>query len=130
MNRLKGVRVVLGAEPGIELPEIERTLEHANAIFERVGSLEKLREAVHEERADVVLVHAYGQFNEVMKQPEQLRNWPPVVVLTFREESYLPAMRAGVFDCLVLPIDEAELERIVTLAVEARQIQLPVSMQA
>ncbi len=129
MKQLKGVRVVLGAELGVELPEVERALVNGGAVVERIGTLANLRKAVKDERGDVVLVHLYGQFGELMNNPAELSQWPPVIILTFTEESYLPAMRAGVFDCLVLPVDEGELERIVTLALESRQIQLPVSMQ-
>jgi DNA-binding NtrC family response regulator len=132
MKPLKGVRVVLGADPGTELGEVETALGHGGASVQRVGTLTELRKAVSEERADVLLVHVYepGEaFGDVMKDPEELRHWPPVVILTFTEAAYLPAMRAGVFDCLVLPIDATELERIVTLALESRQIQLPVAMQ-
>lgn len=130
MKALKDIRVILGADPDVDLSAVEAPLTRRGATIERLATIDQLRQGVTEERADVVLVHVCGHgkpFPELMKHPEELRRWPPVIVLTCTEEAYLPAMRAGVFDCLVLPVDEVELERIVTLALESRQVDLPVS---
>jgi DNA-binding NtrC family response regulator len=133
MKPLKDVRLILGAESGADLTDVMAPLEQAGAIIERLGTIEQLRKSVKQGRGDVVLMHVCGQrgqaFAEMMKHPEELKEWPPVILLTCTEETYLPAMRAGVFDCLVMPIDEGELERIVTLALESREIDLPVSAQ-
>ncbi len=132
MKPLKDVRVILGADPDVDLGEVEVSLARGGAAIERLATIDQLRKAILEERADAVLVHVCGHgeaFAELMKHPEELKQWPPVIVLTCTEETYLPAMRAGVFDCLVLPVDEGELQRIVSLALESRQIDLPVSMQ-
>jgi DNA-binding NtrC family response regulator len=132
MKPLKDVNLILGAEPGANLGDIEAPLERAGARIERLATVEQLRKGVKQGRGDVVLMHVCGQrgeeFAELMKHPEELKEWPPVILLTCTEETYLPAMRAGVFDCLVMPIDEGELERIVSLALESREIDLPVSV--
>ena len=122
---LPHTRVVVWGDPGNEFEVLRQKLSNLGLEVHPVASFEDARAAILAETADLVVSWLDGGFVE----PLELLTWmqsrpaaPPVLIVTAWSEVdlYLEAMRRGAFDCVGLPLDSHELERIVALALEFR----------
>ncbi len=127
MNYFAG-RVVLWKAPQDGLDELGKSLARLGFQVQEVDSLEDVRAAIQDHDADLVVTRLCGCFRrplELLAWLEQVPWAPPVLIVTGGVDVplYLEAMRRGAFDCVGLPLNENELARIVTRALEARQMQ-------
>ncbi len=127
MSCLMG-RVVLWGARVSELEELGRSLARLGLQVRQVDSIEAVRAAIRNREADLVIAPLCGCFC----QPLEMLDWlgqepaaPPVLIVTGAVDIhlYLEAMRRGAFDCVGLPLNENEVERIVSQALQARHRQ-------
>lgn len=118
--------VVLWGAPQNRLHDLGESLARLGFRVREVDSIEEVRSAIQGQGADLVVTRLCGCF----QYPLELLSWlqhvpspPPVLIATGGVDVplYLEAMRRGAFDCVGLPLNESELVRIVTRALEARQ---------
>lgn len=62
---------------------------------------------------------------ELLSRLQRVLAPPPVLIVTDKLDAhlYLEAMRRSAFDCLGLPLNEGELDRIVSRALAARSLK-------
>lgn len=117
--------VVLWGAPQNGLDELGESLARLGFRVREVDSIEEARSAILSQGVDLVVT----RLCECFQYPLELLSWlqhmaspPPVLVATEGVDVplYLEAMRRGAFDCVGLPLDESELVRIITCALEAR----------
>lgn len=136
MNPLVGHRVLL-EEPHGALSGVGEILERRGLLVRRVSTLEPGQhdagvwdgaELIPWDQVDLIV----GRVCRCFDGPLKLLVWlqgvpdaPPVVIVCDELDFhlYLEAMRRGAFDCVGLPLNERELVRIVTRALEIRHQQ-------
>jgi DNA-binding NtrC family response regulator len=127
MNDFSG-RVVLWKAPQDVLDELGKSLARFGFQVHEVDSLEDVRAAIQGHDTDLVVTRLCGCFRrplELLAWLEHVPSASPVLIVTAGVDVplYLEAMRRGAFDCVGLPLNENELVRIVTRALEARHMQ-------
>ncbi len=109
---------------GSESKLIAQQLAGLGASVEQVRSLQEARAAVQAEGVDLLVGWLDGDFWKPLELLSWLQSQPaslPVVMVTASGDVhlYLEAMQRGAFDCIGLPLDAHEFERIVGCALEA-----------
>jgi DNA-binding NtrC family response regulator len=124
---LKGATIALCAREPEELEPISAMLEQMGSVVRIAEGIEDLDELLGKEKIDVVLAHICPSRQEFMSVLDR-QGLPPVVPLLCHADRhlYLETLRRGAFDCVPLPMDKAEMERVLTLAL-ARRRQQPAS---
>ncbi len=125
MENLGDARVLLWGAQRDDLDALRERLEHWGLRVEGVNSFEELRAAVRGRKVDLIVTRLCGCFQrplDMLVWLQQTPSAPPVVVVTAAADVdlYLEAMRRGAFDSVGLPLNEQELLRIVSSALEAR----------
>ncbi len=129
MTFLAGKRVAVWGSHPRALTPLEHCLESQGARTERVGSLEEVLAVLRTEDMDLVV----AQLCQGFAHPLELLTWlgkepsaPPVLIVAGAMDVslYLEAMRRGAFDCIGLPLNETELLRIVSGALEAQNARV------
>ncbi len=133
MNPLIGHRVLL-EEPHGAFDGVGEILECRGVLVRRVSTLEPGQgdagvwdgaQLIPWDEVDLIVARVCRSFDGALKLLAWLqgvREAPPVVVVCDELDFhlYLEAMRSGAFDCVGLPLNERELVRIVTRALEMR----------
>lgn len=124
MNSLVGKRVLLWGAPQNGLDELYPNLAELGLQVRAVHSIEEVREAIRGQRADLIVARLCGCFQsalELLAWLQQAPSAPPVLIVTGGVDVhlYLEAMRRGAFDCVGLPLNQAELVRLVIRALES-----------
>ena len=124
---LKGATIALCAREPEELGPISALLEQLGSVVRIAEGIDDLEELLRKENVDVVLAHVCPSRQEFMSVLDR-KGLPPVVPLLCHADRhlYLETLRRGAFDCVPLPMDKAEMERVLTLAL-ARRRQQPAS---
>ena len=130
MNQLGICPIVLWSECEDDLDQVRRALSAEGWSPRWAGNEAEVRESVTRGEAELVLIRLCGRD----PGPFALLDWlsqqpgaPPSVLIADRIDvwDYLDAMRRGAFDCVELPLDESELVRIVSKALELRNLPAP-----
>ncbi len=130
MNSLAGSRVILWGAQQCDLNTLEKSLAHQGCHVHVVESLEALRAVTEGHDVDVILARVCPcierPLQEMLSWVRDMPSPPPVLIVadSLDVDLYLEAMRRGAFDCLGLPLNENELIRIMTHALEARYLQV------
>jgi DNA-binding NtrC family response regulator len=129
MDPLQQARVVLWTESPGELASIEQTLSQHGFTPRSASTLEQLMEWVASHSVDVVvawLCQSYRGPLALLTKLKGLPAAPPVLVVScgLDVNLYLEAMRRGAFDCVASPVDETELVRVVSAALEESGLRL------
>ena len=127
MNSVMGARVALWTGAEENLGTVEKGLVEMGCSVHCVDSFEDLWRLV-ESDIDLVVVNCRSAA-EILFWMNGVRRagqtTPPV--LTFATaldmEEYLHAMAMGAFDCVGLPVQDNELQRLVSRAMEHRQTE-------
>ena len=129
MDPLQQARVVLWTESPGELTSIEQALSRHGFKPRSPSTLQQLMEWVESHSVDLVV----GWLCQSYRGPLALLSWlkdvsgaPPVLVVTcgLDVNLYLEAMRRGAFDSVASPVDETELVRIVSAALQESGLRL------
>ncbi len=127
MKPFEGARVILWAEHPALLAAVGQTLSNLGCHIQSAESLEQVREAIVRDCADLIVAQLCYCFHEPLELLHQLdlaEALPPVLMVTSPfEVFYMEAVREGAFDCLGFPVDEKELIRIASRALQARGLQ-------
>ena len=129
MNSLAGNRVVLWGAPQEDLNALGKSLARRGFLVQGVDSLEQLRSIIRGQDVDLIAARLCRCFERpLLELLRWLQNVPAAPqVLTVADamdvDLYLEAMRRGAFDCVGLPLNENELERIVSQALETRHLR-------
>lgn len=127
MKNLGEVRIALWTGSWGNHAAIEACLAHLGCHVTRVEDHDTLWKLVEKE-LDLVVVHCQGA-EEVLSWMKgvKLAGTQPPPVLTVATaldvEKYLQAMSLGAFDCVALPIEQRELQRVVWRALEERRAE-------
>jgi DNA-binding NtrC family response regulator len=116
--------IVLWSEVPGELSEVKRILEQHGHRVQTAGSLEGALALAESGNTDLVIGWLCGGFNGPLKLLTRLQahgDAPPVLVVScgLDVHLYLQAMQHGAFDCVAVPLNEAELTRIVSQALQS-----------
>ncbi len=125
MSSLAGNRVILWGAQQCDLNALEESLVRQGCLVHTVESLEELRAVMEGIDADLIVVRLCRCLERVLLE---VLGWmqeapsPPVLIVAdaLDVDLYLEAMRRGAFDCVGLPLNENELIRIMSRALEAR----------
>jgi DNA-binding NtrC family response regulator len=125
MRLLAGKRVLLWGSHPRALGALECSLENQGARTEKVGSLEQALAVLRGEDVDLMvaqLCEGFAHPLELLTCLGEEPSAPPVLMVAGAMDVslYLEAMRRGAFDCIGLPLNEMELLRIVSRALEAQ----------
>ena len=123
MRNLEGVRVTVWSAPaaGGELAGVEKTLERLGCRLAAARTSAEVERMLTAKGVDLIVARVTSGFREPLEfLKRRSQGLPPVLVVTTGNEVelYLEAMRAGAFDAVGLPLDEQELMRITTCALE------------
>jgi DNA-binding NtrC family response regulator len=121
--------IVLWSEVPGELSEVKSILERRDHRVQTASSLEGVMALVESGSADLVIGWLCGGYNGPLKLLSRLqahRDAPPVLVVScgMDMQLYLQAMQHGAFDCVAVPLNEAELVRIVSQALQSAALRL------
>jgi DNA-binding NtrC family response regulator len=127
MKSLESARVLIWAKEPAALAVVEETLLRLGSRVQAVDSLERLRQAIRVYPVDIIVAQVSHRFREpleLLARSRDVEGFPPMLLVatTHDVQLYLEGMRRGAFDCLGLPLDEKELVRIVSHALEARHL--------
>jgi DNA-binding NtrC family response regulator len=123
------MRVLLWIKPEAELEEgldmvpVVTELEARGCCVERISSRAELAAALREGPVALVLARVSTSSREPLEwmaaTPPDAR--PPVVLLATALDvpTYLEGMRCGAFDCVALPVQPSEFNRVARKALEA-----------
>jgi DNA-binding NtrC family response regulator len=129
MNPLAGNRVVLWGAQQNDLDTIRQSLTRVGLHVQPVDSLEDLRAVIEGQEVDLIVARLCRCFERpllgLLASFHDAPSAPPVLIVADGVDVhlYLEAMRRGAFDCVGLPLNEKELIRIVTRALEVQQSQ-------
>lgn len=129
MNSLEGNRVVLWGARREDLNALGRILARQGCLVEEVDSLEELRNPVRGQKVDLVVARLCRCYErpllELLSWAQGVPAMPQVLIVSdaLDVDLYLEGMRRGAFDCVGLPLNEAELIRIVSRALDLRHAQ-------
>ncbi len=124
MSEVIGKRVLLWGEPGCELEVLADSLGRWGMQVREGLSAGELYAAARSGEADLIVARLCRGFHPSFELLTRLRGLAaalPVVVVTDDVPLYLEALRRGAFDCVALPLNEAELMRIVSRALESKR---------
>lgn len=129
MDSPQQARVVLWTESPGELTTVEQVLTRHGFQPVSAGSLQQLMGWVEARSADAVvawLCQSYRGPLDLLSRLKGVSGAPPVVVVTcgWDVNLYLEAMRRGAFDSVALPVEESELVRIVSAALQESDLRL------
>jgi DNA-binding NtrC family response regulator len=128
MNLGNGLRVVLWGPQDNGLELLGESLACRGFRVQAVNSFEELSSALEAQEVDLIVARLCRRFHaplELLGRLQSAPAAPPVLVVTGEPDLhlYLEAMRRGAFDCVALPLNQSELVRIVSRALEARTLQ-------
>ena len=129
MKTMAGHQVVLWGLLEGGLNGVEQSLVRQGCLVHRVESLEELFAVMHTHSVDLVVVRLCRcrerPLRELLRWSRESPSAPLVLIVAdaLDMDLYLDAMRRGAFDCVGLPLDESELLRIVSRALDARHLQ-------
>ncbi len=129
MNSLAGNRVVLWRAPQEDLNALGKSLARRGFLVLAVDSPEQLRSVIRGQDVDLIVARLCRCFErpllELLRWLQKVPAAPQVLIVAdaMDVDLYLEAMRRGAFDCVGLPLNENELERIVSQALETRHLQ-------
>ena len=112
-----------------KLVALAQTLSRLGCRVYPVRSIGELLETIEGSPVDLIFAMLCGCFRqplELLAGSERGETLPPVVLVTtaFDVALYLEAMWRGAFDCVAVPLDEKELIRIATRALNTRCMRL------
>lgn len=124
---LEGRRIAVWSEDAEDIAAAARILAEHGGRVTLLASLDELRRRLQPGWADLVVARLCPCCGPALTEAvtaAQTAASPPVVVLVdpWDKELYLAALGLWAFDGLALPVDERELLRIVSLAVEYRTL--------
>ena len=126
MTSLYQRRVALWAPAG-NMTSVESHLSELGCRVERISDFDELWNLM-ERDLDLVVVRC-SDAPEILFWMNGVRragsSTPPVLTVAGSHdvEQYLKTMALGAFDCISLPVQDAELERVVCRAVEERRAE-------
>lgn len=129
MKPPSGMRVVLWSDEANEWAPIEKALARLGCRLEVAASTGQVVRLIKSHLADLIV----ARLRQGWHQPLELLAWmkgvkapPPVLVVSsdLDVSLYLEAMERGAFDCVGLPLNENELCRIVSEALEPRRLEI------
>jgi DNA-binding NtrC family response regulator len=122
-NPVKEKRILLLADPMCEESLVLEKLARMGCQVRNVCKPEQFAAALENWKPDVLLVRLCARSKQWLTKLAEFGPLPPLVALAEGNNIplYLEAMRAGAFDCVALPIDEQELLRIVSSALNAHK---------
>jgi len=127
MKPFESTRVLLWAGQADVLAAVGQALSRLGCQLHPADSFERLQKALETEPFDLVV----SQLCEYCMGPLDLlsrlagkESSPPVLIVvdSWNMNLYLEALRRGAFDAVALPLNENELIRIVSRALEARSV--------
>lgn len=129
MKFFSGNHVLLWEPRQDGLEELREKLARRGLQVRQATSLEEIYHLVAEEQVDLIvtrLCHSFKEPLELLDGLQDVASPPPVLIVTDGPEVnlYLEAMRKGAFDCVALPLNERELVRIVSRALEPRNLDV------
>jgi len=129
MKPFEGARVILWAGEPDELAAIEQTLSGLGCSVQSLSSFERVRRAIESGSIDLVVACLSRCFSgplELLSWLQRAESSLPVLVVVeaWDKNLYLEALRRGAFDGLGLPLNEKELIRIASRALEAQRLPL------
>lgn len=132
MKELVGTRVALWTGRQRELDSVGAVLEGRGCDVRTLNTLEELRRELEQGGPDLIVTQACPccvEWKIILSAESFTKKLPPVVLVTdaFDADIYLEAMRRGAFDCVALPLNEIELIRVASRAVETRGWQTRVA---
>ncbi len=127
MRGLEGVRIAVWTATGGSLASVEQSLHRMGCQVYRVHTFEHLWDLM-ENDLDLIIAGCQSA-PEVLLWMKGVRlagsAAPPVLTLATAMDmkKYLAAMEYGAFDCVALPVQESELRRLVSRALEERRAE-------
>jgi DNA-binding NtrC family response regulator len=117
MRPFTGKRAILWSSPHCEATLVGEALARLGCEVRTVNSGEQLRCCLQNWPADLLVARACAEVRETLlalRQAAHACPLPPLLVVADAQEMslYLEAMQNGAFDCIGLPLDMRELERI------------------
>lgn len=128
---LETVSVALcGCEPG-ELAPVATLLNEMGCVVYHAETIRQLEELVAGRDVDAIVIQICPSRQEFLPILGRF-DMPPVIPLLHHADKhlYLELLRRGAFDCVPLPAQKGELQRVMTLAVEDRRKRLAASHAA
>jgi len=127
MKAMGEARVALWMAPASNLDSVEKSLLQLGCTVIRVGAFQDLWRLM-ESDLDLLVVNCKNAAEVLfwmngMRRPGQITPAVLALATSFDVEEYLRAMAMGAFDCLGLPVQEKELQRLVSRAIENRQAE-------
>ena len=128
MSSRAGNRIAVWGSWPEGLNELQGCLTRQGFQVQRVDSQEDVRAAVEAGRVDAIVTRlcsgCSGAVMRLLAWLQDIPSAPPVVLVTDETNVplYLEAMRRGAFDCVGLPLNDQELNRIVTRALIAQRL--------
>lgn len=125
MNEFTGARVVLWTARQTELAHVGVVLERRGCEVRTLNTLEQLRRELEQGGLDLIVTQACpccAEWKILLSESGFTKKLPPVILVADASdvEIYLEGMRRGAFDCVGLPVEETELVRVASLALETR----------
>lgn len=123
--------IVLWSEIPGELSEVKSILERHGHRIQTASSLEGALALAESGNTDLVIGWLCGGYNGPLKLLTRLQandDAPPVLVVScgLDVHLYLQAMQHGAFDCVAVPLNESELMRIISQALQSAALRLSV----
>ncbi len=128
MNSLAGNRVMVWGGQQDDLNALRESLARQGCVVHEVKSTEQLRKFMEAHEVDLIVARMCRCLErpvlEVLRWMQDAPSPPPILIVVdaLDVDLYLEAMRRGAFDCVGLPLNENELIRIVSHALEARHL--------
>lgn len=132
MKPFTGKRAIFWSSPLCEATLVGEALARLGCEVRGVTTNEQLRDCLRTWPADLLVARLCPETREALRA---LRGecagvtLPPLLVVADAQDVrlYLEAMQDGAFDCLGLPLDMRELERIVASVFERRAVSVSVT---
>jgi two-component system, NtrC family, response regulator HydG len=121
--------IVLWSEVPGELAEVKTILERHGHGVQTANSLEGVNALVESGSVDLVVSWLCGGYCgplKLLSRSQAHPDAPPVLVVScgLDVHLYLQAMQHGAFDCVAVPLNEEELMRIVSNALQSAAMRL------
>lgn len=102
-----------------ELEPLAALVEEMGYAVHRVETIEQLNPLLDTKELDVILIHVCPSRQEFLPILDRA-GLPPVIPLLRHADQhlYLQLLRRGAFDCVQMPSQKDELERVLSLAVQ------------
>ncbi|MBI1750779.1 MAG: hypothetical protein HY234_00735 [Acidobacteria bacterium] len=125
MSQFDGAQVLLWSRKLPELAHVAEALVRRGCAVQALDSLEQVQAALEESHVNLIVAQMCSscrEWKDLLRAEAEAEKLPPVLLVAgdIDVDLYLDAMSRGAFDCIPIPLNERELIRIASHALECQ----------